>query len=52
MVAILIFHLNDEIDLNHWQSGVYYADLKPKSSLDPVRDAAEEAERGKLGSYP
>jgi len=52
VVAILIFHLNDEIDLNHWQSGVYYADLKPKSSLDPVRDAAEEAERGKLGSCP
>ena len=52
MIGILVFHLNDEPDLNRWQSGVYYADLQPKSSLDPVRDAAQEAEKGDLGSCP
>jgi hypothetical protein len=48
VVGILIFHLLDEPDLNRWQSGVYYADGKPKSSLEEVRDAAEEARDGKV----
>jgi len=52
VIGILVFHLNDEPDLTRWQSGVYYADLQPKSSLDPVRDAAQEAEKGDLGSCP
>jgi hypothetical protein len=48
VVGILIFHLLDEPDLNRWQSGVYYADGTPKSSLEEVRDAAEEARDGKV----
>ena len=36
VVGIFIFHLPDEADLNRWQSGLYYADGKPKSSLDPI----------------
>jgi hypothetical protein len=48
VIGFLIFHLLDEPDLNRWQSGVYYADGAPKSSLDDVRKAAEEAREGKL----
>jgi hypothetical protein len=48
VIGFLIFHLLDEPDLNRWQSGVYYADGEPKSSLDDVRKAAEEARKGKL----
>ena len=52
MTGILIFHLLDEPDLNRWQSGPYYADGKPKSSLGAIKDAAEKAREGKLGSCP
>jgi hypothetical protein len=48
VTGFLIFHLIDEPDLNRWQSGIYYADGEPKSSLDEVRKAAEEALDGKL----
>jgi hypothetical protein len=48
VIGFLIFHLLDEPDLNRWQSGVYYADGEPKSSLEDVRKAAEEARQGKL----
>lgn len=49
VIAVYIFHLFDEADLNRWQSGPYYADAKPKSSLPAIRDAAVEAREGKLG---
>ena len=52
VTGILIFHLLDEPDLNRWQSGPYYADGKPKSSLGAIKDAAEKAREGKLGSCP
>jgi hypothetical protein len=48
VVAVYIFHLFDEADLNRWQSGPYYADTKPKTSLPAIRDAAKEAREGKL----
>ena len=48
VVAVYIFHLIDEADLNRWQSGPYYADTKPKSSLDPIASAAKKARDGKL----
>jgi hypothetical protein len=46
--ALLFFHLIDEPDLNRWQSGPYYVDLRPKSSLAEIREAAQKARRGKL----
>jgi hypothetical protein len=52
VVGILVFHLIDEPDLNRWQSGPYYADGPPKSSLDDIRRAAEDARHGKLGGCP
>jgi hypothetical protein len=49
VVGILIFHLLDEPDLNRWQSGMYYADGRPKSSLAEIREAAEDGRAGKSG---
>jgi len=43
---LLIFHVSDEPDLGRWQSGMYYADDTPKTSLDAVRVAMEESRRG------
>jgi hypothetical protein len=48
VIALLIFHLIDEPDLNRWQSGPYYVDLQPKSSLPAITEAAEKARKGKL----
>jgi hypothetical protein len=48
VIAFFFFHLIDEPDLNRWQSGPYYVDLKPKSSLPAIRSAAEKARKGKL----
>jgi hypothetical protein len=50
VVSVFFFHLFDEADLNRWQSGPYYADTKPKSSLDAIKSAAEKARKGKLVS--
>ncbi|MEK6276056.1 MAG: hypothetical protein AABM30_12090 [Actinomycetota bacterium] len=50
VIALLFFHLIDEPDLNRWQSGPYYVDLRPKSSLPAIRDAAIEARKGELAS--
>jgi hypothetical protein len=48
VVGLLFFHVSDEADLDRWQSGVYYADDTPKSSLPTVRAAAEAARQGTL----
>ena len=46
VVGFLVFHLMDEPDLARWQSGVYYVDHSPKSSLEPVAQAAKDARKG------
>jgi hypothetical protein len=43
VAALLLFHSQDEPALTGFQSGVYYADGTPKSSLGPVRDAMRGA---------
>jgi hypothetical protein len=43
VAGFLIFHVTDEPDLDRWQSGVYYADDTPKSTLGPVRRAIADA---------
>jgi hypothetical protein len=48
VVGLLFFHVTDEADLDRWQSGVYYADDTPKSSLPVVRAAADAASSGTL----
>jgi hypothetical protein len=50
VTALFFFHLIDEPDLNRWQSGPYYVDLKPKSSLPAIREAAEKARKGDLAT--
>ncbi|MFL5934497.1 MAG: hypothetical protein ACJ755_11635, partial [Gaiellaceae bacterium] len=48
VAGMLIFHVTDESNAKAWQSGVYYADDTPKSSLPVVRDAALGAREGTL----
>jgi Bacterial Ig domain len=52
VVGLMLFHTADEGDLSAWQSGVFYADGTPKSSLDAVRDAAAAARAGTLTACP
>src|SRR5262249_52190503 len=49
VAGVLIFHVADERDARGWQSGVYYGNFTPKSSLAPVRRAALAAQGGTLG---
>jgi hypothetical protein len=46
--GLFVFHTFDERDLAGWQSGLYYADQKPKESLDDFREAAHAARDGSL----
>ena len=48
VVGILLFHSQDEAALTAWQSGVYYADGTPKTSLYAVRDALARARGGSI----
>jgi hypothetical protein len=50
--ALFLFHAFDEPALAGWQSGLYYADHTPKSSLDPVRTAIELSRRGSVAHCP
>jgi hypothetical protein len=44
--GLLLFHAFDENDLDRWQSGLFYANLSPKSSLPAVQDTIGQAHRG------
>ena len=46
IVGLLLFHSHDEPSLVGFQSGVYYVDGTPKSSLPAVRDAIVTARAG------
>jgi hypothetical protein len=46
VVGLLIFHAFDETALDRFQSGLYYPDLTPKSSLPVVHDAARDVHGG------
>lgn len=46
--ALFIFHTFDEADLRGWQSGLYYADLRPKASLPAFRVDAAAARAARL----
>jgi hypothetical protein len=48
VAAFLIFHVSDERDLDRWQSGLFYADDTPKTSLGPVHNAVAAARAGHL----
>jgi hypothetical protein len=46
--GLFVLHTFDEPSLAGWQSGLYYADQKPKASLDEFKKAAEAARDGSL----
>ncbi len=48
VMGLLFFHVEDEANAIAWQSGLFYADGTPKSSLDPVRTAIFQARDGIL----
>jgi len=48
VAGLLVFHVSDERDARRWQSGLYYSNNTPKSSLAPVRAAALAAQNGTL----
>lgn len=52
VVGLLLFHVADEPGLPQWQSGVYYVDGTPKTSLATVRRAIEESRRGVVARCP
>jgi hypothetical protein len=52
VVGIMVFHVVDERALGAWQSGPFYADGKPKSSVPAIRDAALAARAGNAATCP
>jgi len=46
VLGLLLFHVQDEPDLSTWQSGEFYVDGTPKTSLAAVRTAAQSVHRG------
>ena len=52
VIAIMVFHVVDESALGAWQSGPFYADGKPKSSVPAIRDAALAARAGSAAACP
>jgi hypothetical protein len=47
--GILFFHVSDEAQLGRWQSGLYYADDTPKTSLPVVERAIGSLRAGGVG---
>lgn len=52
VTGILLFHSHDEPALPGWQSGLYYADGTPKTSLPLVREALLATRGGSIGRCP
>ena len=52
VIGIMLFHVTDESALGAWQSGPYYADGTPKSSLPAIRDAATTARGRTIAACP
>jgi hypothetical protein len=49
VAGVLLFHAQDEPGLSGWQSGLYYPDGTPKSSLAVVRDTMDSIAGNTLG---
>jgi hypothetical protein len=52
VTGMLLFHSHDESALASWQSGVYYPDGSPKTSLTAVRAALLSTRGGSIGRCP
>ena len=46
VIGLMIFHAFDESELDRFQSGLYYTDDTPKSSLETVKAATRDARGG------
>jgi hypothetical protein len=46
VVAMFLFHVSDESDLDRWQSGVYYTNGKPKSTRAVVKQTIQQIHAG------
>ncbi|HEY2778618.1 MAG TPA: hypothetical protein VGI77_12020 [Gaiellaceae bacterium] len=52
VMGLFLFHVQDEASMAAWQSGEYYVDGTPKSSLPAVAAAAATVHRGTVASCP
>ena len=52
VMGLFLFHVQDEAAMSAWQSGEYYVDGTPKSSLAPVAAAAASVHRGVVAACP
>jgi hypothetical protein len=52
VIGLLLFHAVDEVERAGWQSGLYYADGTPKTSIARVRAAADSTRRGVVAECP
>ena len=52
VLGLFLFHVQDEATLAGWQSGLYYVDGTPKSSLPATRAAAGAVHRGVSAACP
>ena len=52
VIGLLLFHAVDEPARAGWQSGLYYVDGTPKTSLARVRAAADSTRRGVVAQCP
>jgi hypothetical protein len=52
VMGLLLFHVQDEASMAAWQSGEYYVDGTPKSSLPAIAAAAATVHRGVVASCP
>jgi hypothetical protein len=52
VMGLFLFHVQDEPALSAWQSGEYYVDGTPKTSLSAVAAAAGSVHRGVAASCP
>lgn len=50
VIGLLLFHFTDEAPRAAWQSGVYYLDGTPKTSLPRVKAAADRSRRGVIAT--
>jgi hypothetical protein len=52
VIGIMVFHVVDETALGAWQSGPFYSDGTPKSSVPAIRTAALAARGGSAAACP
>ena len=50
--GMFLLHIWDERDRNRWQSGLYYADRRPRATARGVARAIQESRRGVLARCP